>query len=254
VSVRKDGGPRAALVTGAAGGVGRAVCELLSEHQWRVYAFDRQPCPEDWSPSIRYDRVDVTDRAGINEAVARILAESPALHAVVNNAALQVVGPTLDQDGRTWAQVLQTNIESVAIVTKAALQGLEAAGGSVVNVASVHAVATSSDIGVYAASKGGLVALTRALAIELAGSGIRVNAVLPGAVDTSMLRAGLGRASDDVAAALRSLGERTVMGRVGHPREIASVVRFLADCDMSSYMTGAGVVVDGGATIRLSTE
>jgi NAD(P)-dependent dehydrogenase (short-subunit alcohol dehydrogenase family) len=95
------------------------------------------------------------------------------------------------------------------------------------------------------------------MAIELAGDGIRVNAVLPGAVDTGMLRDGLhrghvGDGSDD--ALLKELGSRTVMGRVGEPSEIAKTILFLADADQSGFMTGHAMIVDGGATIRLSTE
>jgi len=134
---------------------------------------------------------------------------------------------------------------------------LQRPGGAVVNVASVHAVATSANIAAYATSKGGMVAMTRAAALELAAEGIRVNAVLPGAVDTPMLRDGLGRACTDgssVDDAMADLAGRTAMGRVGQPREIAEAILFLADPDRSSFMTGQTMVVDGGATARLSTE
>ncbi len=129
--------------------------------------------------------------------------------------------------------------------------------GAIVNVSSVHAVATSKNIAAYAASKGGMVALTRAMAIEFADVGIRVNAVLPGAVDTQMLREGLSRGhvkGSNIEDQLNDLGQRTVMGRVGDPREIAQSILFLADEERSSFITGHAMVVDGGATIRLSTE
>ena len=112
-------------------------------------------------------------------------------------------------------------------------------------------------IAAYAASKGALLALTRALAIELAPDSIRVNAVLPGAVDTPMLRSGLTRGhlqGANVQELMQDLGRRTVMGRVGRPEEIAQAILFLADGDRSSFMTGQTLVVDGGATARLSTE
>ncbi len=125
------------------------------------------------------------------------------------------------------------------------------------NVSSVHAVATSANIAAYAASKGALLALTRALAIELALDRIRVNAVLPGAVDTPMLHAGLtcGHLQGaDVQELMQALAVRTVMRRVGHPEEIAQAIVFLADDQRSSFMTGQALVVDGGAMARLSTE
>jgi len=121
----------------------------------------------------------------------------------------------------------------------------------------VHAVATSPNIAAYAASKGGLVALTRAMAIEFAPTNIRVNAILPGAVDTPMLAAGFNRghlAQGSVEQQKAELARKTVNGRIGQPHEIATVIYFLADSTQSSYMTGQSVVVDGGASARLSTE
>ena len=126
-----------------------------------------------------------------------------------------------------------------------------------VNVSSVHAVATSVNIATYAASKGGLLALTRAMAIEFAPDNIRVNAILPGAVDTPMLRSGLQRghlAGSEITDRLDNLARKTVNGRIGEPREIAHAIYFLADSTQSSFMTGQALVVDGGATARLSTE
>ena len=118
---------------------------------------------------------------------------------------------------------------------------------------SVHAFATSAGSGAYAASKGAVLAFTRAAAIDLAPDNIRVNAVLPGAVDTAMLSEGLNR-SDDPKAARSNLEQRTIMGRVGRPEEIAQAILFLADEDRSSFITGQNLIVDGGALARLSTE
>ena len=125
------------------------------------------------------------------------------------------------------------------------------------NVSSVHAIATSANIAAYAASKGAMLALTRALAIELAPDQIRVNAVLPGAVDTPMLHSGLSRGhlrGDNVLELVQQLGSKHVMGRVGQSQEISEAIYFLADNNRSSFITGQALVVDGGATCRLSTE
>jgi NAD(P)-dependent dehydrogenase (short-subunit alcohol dehydrogenase family) len=129
--------------------------------------------------------------------------------------------------------------------------------GSIVNVSSVHAIATSEGIAAYAASKGAIVALTRALALEFGRNKVRVNAVLPGAVDTPMLRAGLTRGhlkGKNASQLIRALGSKHVMGQVGAPEEIAEGILFLADPARSSFMTGQSLVIDGGATARLSTE
>ena len=116
---------------------------------------------------------------------------------------------------------------------------------------SVHAVATSANISAYAASKGGMLALTRALAIEFAPDDIRVNAILPGAVDTPMLHAGLSRGhfgAGSLPERLENLASKTVIGRVGKPEEIAHAIYFLADETQSSFMTGQALIIDGGAT------
>jgi NAD(P)-dependent dehydrogenase (short-subunit alcohol dehydrogenase family) len=153
---------------------------------------------------------------------------------------------------------MASNLRSVFLGVKLAHPLLKAAGGgAIVNVSSVHAVATSANIAAYAASKGGLLALTRAMAIEFAPDNIRANAILPGAVDTPMLRAGLGRGhvgSGDILERLDNLARKTVNGRIGTPQEIARSIYFLADDAQSSFMTGQALIVDGGATARLSTE
>jgi NAD(P)-dependent dehydrogenase (short-subunit alcohol dehydrogenase family) len=147
-------------------------------------------------------------------------------------------------------------LRSVYLGIRAAHPLLLTNRGSIVNVSSVHAIATSTKIAAYAASKGGMVALTRALALELAPQ-IRVNAILPGAVDTPMLRDGLMRGhlqGANAAELVNDLGSKHVIGRVGQPSEIAEAIYFLADDDRSSFMTGQTLIVDGGATARLSTE
>jgi NAD(P)-dependent dehydrogenase (short-subunit alcohol dehydrogenase family) len=118
-------------------------------------------------------------------------------------------------------------------------------------------VATSENLAAYVTSKGALVALTRAAALELSCDNIRVNALLPGAIDTKMLRSGLSRdhvSGDTIEKRLDQLGQKHAVGRVGKPEEIGQAALFLADKDRSSFMTGQSMIVDGGATARLSTE
>jgi len=152
---------------------------------------------------------------------------------------------------------MASNLRSVYLAVRHAHPLMRGHDAAIVNVSSVHAIATSTNISAYAASKGALLSLTRALAIELAPDQIRVNAVLPGAVNTPMLHDGLVRGpvqGADIQELMRELGRRTVIGRVGRPEEIAQAILFLADNDRSSFMTGQALVVDGGATARLSTE
>jgi NAD(P)-dependent dehydrogenase (short-subunit alcohol dehydrogenase family) len=171
------------------------------------------------------------------------------LDAVMNNAAMQVVKPLLETTVDEWDAVMAANLRAVFLWAQSTHPLMVAAGGgAIVNVSSVHAVATSRGVSSYAASKGGMLALTRSMAIEFAGDNIRVNAILPGAVNTPMLTAHLNQER------LENLARRTVNGRVGEPEEIAHAIYFLADTKQSSFMTGQAIIVDGGATCLLSTE
>ncbi len=249
-------GERVVLITGAAGGIGAACVRYFAEQGWRVIGWDVRPL-DDFPADGLVIRADLQSAAALQEAFARVEAFTARLDALVNNAALQVAKPALQTTLAEWDAVMAVNVRAAFLLAQLAHPFLRAAGGAIVNVASVHAVQTSANIAAYAASKGALLALTRALAIEFAPDGIRVNALLPGAVDTPMLRAGLARGhlqATDVEAQLAQLAAKTVNGRIGLPQEIARAVYFLADNAQSSFMTGQSLIVDGGATARLSTE
>jgi NAD(P)-dependent dehydrogenase (short-subunit alcohol dehydrogenase family) len=249
---------RTILITGAAGGIGRATVALFAEKGWQVIGVDRAEFGADFPSNGLFIQSDVSIGANMETIFKQARAFSDRLHALVNNAALQVARPLLETSVEDWDAVMASNLRSVFLGIKLAHPLLKAAGGAaIVNVSSVHAVATSANIAAYAASKGGLLALTRAVAIEFAGDNIRCNAILPGAVDTPMLRAGLGRGhvpGSDILQRLDNLARKTVNGRVGRPEEIAHSIYFLADEGQSSFMTGQALIVDGGATARLSTE
>ncbi len=249
---------RVVMITGAAGGIGRATVHHFARMGWKVIGVDRAAFGEGFPPDGAFIQADISiseNLQAIFEAAQRITAQ---LHALVNNAAVQVAKPMLETSIEEWNLVLASNLTSVFLGVKLAYPLLKAAGGgAIVNVSSVHAVATSANIAAYAASKGGLLALTRAMAIEFAKDNIRANAILPGAVDTPMLRAGLGRghvSGSDILERLDNLARKTVNGRIGKPDEIAHAIYFLADETQSSFMTGQALIVDGGATARLSTE
>ena len=250
---------RTMLITGAAGGVGRATVKLFAELGWHVIGVDRVEFGEPFPASGLYIQADISDPA-VLETIYREASEyTRVLDAVINNAAVQIAKPLIDTTAEEWDLVMASNLRSVFLGAKLAYPLLKNAanGGAIVNVSSVHAVATSANISAYAASKGGLLALTRAMAIEFARDNIRVNAILPGAVDTPMLRAGMQRGhlgGDSIHERLENLARKTVNGRVGQPAEIAHAIYFLADNNQSSFMTGQALIVDGGATARLSTE
>lgn len=247
---------RIALITGAAGGIGTAAVEAFNKAGWTVLAVDRSE-DGDFPEGTTFFRTDVSEPASVSELFEAVRVKTDRLDALVNNAAVQICKPLVEMHIDEWDAVLNSNLRSVFLMAREALGLLANAKGSIVNVSSVHAIATSKNIAAYAASKGGMVALTRAMAIEFAEAGVRVNAILPGAVDTQMLREGLSRGhvkGSNIEDQLGDLGRRTVIGRVGDPHEIAQSILFLADEERSSFITGHAIVVDGGATIRLSNE
>jgi len=249
---------RIVLITGAAGGIGRATVQHFTRMGWRVIGVDRAPFGESFPENGLYIQSDISVSKNLETIFKQAQKFTDRLHALVNNAAIQVAKPLLETSMEEWDSVLASNLGSVFLGVKLAYPLLKnAGGGAIVNVSSVHAVATSANIAAYAASKGGLLALTRAIAIEFALDNIRANAILPGAVDTPMLRAGLQRGhvdGGDITARLDNLARKTVIGRIGRPEEIAHAIYFLADETQSSFMTGQALIVDGGATARLSTE
>lgn len=249
---------RTVLITGAAGGIGRATVQLFAEKGWRVIGVDIAKYGDEFPANGLFIQADISRGDEMEAIFAKAKEYTDTLDALVNNAAMQIAKPILDTTVEEWDAVMAANLRSVFLGVKLAHPLLQArGGGAVVNVSSVHAIQTSANIAAYAASKGGLLALTRAMAIEFAPDEIRVNAILPGAVDTQMLRAGLGRGhvgDGDIKQRLENLASKTVNGKVGLPEEIASAIYFLADNEQSSFMTGQPMVVDGGATARLSTE
>jgi NAD(P)-dependent dehydrogenase (short-subunit alcohol dehydrogenase family) len=249
---------RHVLITGAAGGIGRATVAYFSASGWKVIGVDRNDFGDSFPSDGLFIQADISNAAEIESIYQQARAFTSQLHAVVNNAALQIVKPILETTVEEWDLVMASNVRSVFLGARLAHPLIKAAGGgAIVNVSSVHAVATSANIAAYSASKGGLLALTRAMAIEFAADNIRANAILPGAVDTPMLRAGMTRghvSGGDIGQRLENLARKTVNGRIGRPEEIASAIYFLADNTQSSFMTGQAMIVDGGATARLSTE
>lgn len=245
-----------ALITGAAGGIGGATARVFAEAGWHVVGVDRQN--GEAPPGItHFIQADIAHPEAADRILKTVRAREGRLDALVNNAAIQLCKSLVETTVDEWDAVMASNVRAVFLAARAAFPLLQESEGAIINVSSVHALATSSCIAAYAASKGALLALTRAMALEFGPHNIRVNAVLPGAVDTSMLHEGLsrGHASGlDLGEMMRGLGRKHVMGRVGRPEEIGQAILFLADGARSSFMTGQAMVVDGGATARLSTE
>lgn len=248
---------RVAAITGVCGGIGRATAKVFNQAGWFVVGVDRSDKDVPTDDVHQFIHADISKVDAPHNIFEYIAAKQGRLDTLVNNAACQICKTISETSVEEFDQIMSCNVRSIFLSVKTALPLLRESEGSIVNISSVHAVATSVGIAAYAASKGALLALTRAMALEFGELGIRCNAVLPGAVDTPMLHAGLGRghvSGEDIQKKIRGLGRKHVMGRVGQPKEIGQTILFLADNDRSSFMTGQALVVDGGATARLSTE
>lgn len=249
---------RSVVITGAAGGVGRASVEFFHSAGWRVLAADvRKPEPA-FPKEVSYFAADISLAAEVEALCDQLAGELPeGLHALVNNAAVQITKPLNETSAQEWDGVHAVNLRAPFLLAKGLYAALSKGKAAIVNISSVHAFATSADIGAYASTKGGLLALTRSMAIEFAPDGIRVNAVLPGATDTPMLDAGLDREhvkGMSAKARKEDLAKKILLKRLATPTEIARAIYFLADSEQSAYITGQSLVVDGGALARLAIE
>lgn len=246
---------RVALVTGAAGGIGLATVQFFAKKGWLVIGVDHKQTSE-LAGMAQFIQADVAQDAAWELILKKIMDQCGQLDTLVNNAAIQICKPLIETSIDEWDSTMSTNVRSVFLGSRCTYPLLQRSGGSIVNISSVHANATSAGLAAYVASKGALLSLTRAMALEFAPN-VRVNAVLPGAIDTPMLIAGLSRghlSGHSIPVRVQELGGKHVLGRTGHPEEIARTIYFLADQEQSSFMTGQAITVDGGATARLSTE
>lgn len=244
------------LITGVSGGIGSATAQIFARAGWHVIGVDLHQ-RDNLQDVHHFICADVSDVADSQRIFAEVTKDEGSIDALINNAAIQICKPLVETTPDEWDAVMASNLRSVYLAVRYAYPLMRGHDSAIVNVSSVHAIATSANVAAYATSKGALLSLTRALALELAPDKIRVNAVLPGAVDTPMLHAGLKRGhieGSDLQGLIRAIGNRTAMGRVGQPAEIAQTILFLADNERSSFMTGQTQVVDGGAIARLSTE
>ena len=243
---------RAALVTGASRGIGRHCAFTLAEAgaAVAVAARDVERC-RDAAREIEGAgaravavELDVTEPESVRAAVARAERELGRLDILVNNAGIVVTKPLLEQSESDWDRVVDTNLKGAWLMAQEAARAMVArgTGGVIINVASLLALRVAAQVSGYAAAKAGLVHLTRAMALELADHGIRVNAVAPGYVETDMNREFLA------TPAGQRMVKRIPQRRIGQPSDLDGVIVLLAS-DASAYMTGSIIAVDGGHSI-----
>src|SRR5580704_6773056 len=232
-----------ALITGGAKGIGRAIARHLLSSGWQVgindlpdsglrRAFSRQR-------GVFIIEGDVRDEEAASDAVDAMVHRFRRLDAVVANAGIMIRKPLRRLTLAEWHRVLDTNLTATFMFARAAEKPLRKAHGSIVTIASTRALMSEPDTESYSASKGGIVALTHALAVSL-GPDIRVNCVSPGWIETK-----------DQGALRRKDHAQHPAGRVGKPQDIAEIVFWLLDRERSGFVTGANFVVDGGMTRKM---
>jgi NAD(P)-dependent dehydrogenase (short-subunit alcohol dehydrogenase family) len=246
---------RRVLVTGAASGIGLATAELFREQGAKVALLDIDATAvRAAAERMGRDRVvavvaDVAAESQVRAAVHEAARELGGLDGIVSAAGVDLMRPFTETSSAEWNRLLAINLTGPMLVCAAALPALRAAGGgTIVTIASGAGLRPLDQRTAYCASKAGLVMFSKALAIDLAPFGIRVNAVCPGIVDTPLFRRTYERAPDPDAELDRILG-RYVIKRVGQPRDIAHAALYLT-CDESAHVTGIALAVDGGRTFH----
>lgn len=238
---------RVALVTGGANGIGRAVCRHLLGSGWRVGIVDL--------PDSRLARQfpararnlvliegDVREEETAARAVGAVVARFGRLDGLVSNAGIMIRKPLRALTPAEWHRVIDTNLTAAFLLARAAEKALRKARGAIVTVASTRAEMSEPNTESYSASKGGIVALTHALAVSL-GPDVRVNCISPGWIETK-----------DYAALRRKDHAQHPAGRVGKPQDVAELVGWLLDGERSGFVTGADFIVDGGMTRKMMYE
>jgi len=226
---------KTAIVTGGAAGIGAAIAERFQAEGTKVVVFDLQSAPS----------VDITDY----EAVKKAVAAAGPVDILVNNAGWDMFKPFLATDPAFWQKIISINLVGPMNLLHCVLPGMaERGGGKVVNIASDAGRVGSSGEAPYSACKGGIIAITKTLARELAGKGVRLNTVCPGLTETAMLEAFMQGAGNPDK--LREAYRRAVpIGRLGKPGDIAGAVLFLASDD-ADFITGQTISVSGGLTMH----
>ena len=244
---------RTAIVTGAGHGIGLATAQLFAEEGARVVLVERDRDAADAATAALvaagHDAVvshtDVSKSDQVAAAIALTVERFGTVDVLVNNAGVELKRPVEDITEDEWDRVLSINLKGTFLMSKLVVPIMKAQrSGSIVNNSSVGNFIAAVNSTAYGASKAGMMALTRGMALELAPFNVRVNAVCPGVIDTPMNERNLTRA-DDPAAMRRSWYDITPLKRLGTPRDVAQSILFLAG-DESSFITGTPLIIDGG--------
>jgi len=251
---------KVAVVTGAAMGIGKGIATIFAREGAKVTLADinvevgRATEREllDAGHDVFFVECDVSDEEAVKAMIQATVDRYGTLNILVNNAGIGVYKSITEATSEEFDRCLAVNLKGVFLCSKYAIPHMQAAGGgSIINIASVHAVQNVGGTVPYAASKGGVAALTRATAIDVARDNIRVNAICPGWIFTPLID-GIFKSSPDPEGMRREVERRQLLGRLGTPEDIGYAALYLAS-DESSYVTGSLLFVDSGMTAQLET-
>ena len=241
---------KTALVTGASGSIGQAICKEFNDLGYQVLGLDLPSvsklkyCKASILADLEIMCRDVIYRRNVFDQIRKLL-DSSYLNVLVNNAAVQIVKPSEALTSEDWHTTLDVNLLAPFLLTQFFLEDLTKTAGSVINIASIHAMLTKPKFVAYATSKAAVVGLTRSLSVEL-GHRVRVNAIAPAAICTPML----SQSFSEQEEAFRQLSQMHPIGRIGTPEEVAKAALFLAS-DQANFITGTTLELDGGISHRL---
>lgn len=240
---------RSVIVTGASSGIGRAIARRFAETGYKVVAAgrdrDRLVRLHEEAADISVWTGDLRDSSACDQLVNHCVRLHGSIGVLINNAGIYFRRQTLETSDDDWRQTLAINLDAPFFLSRAALPYLRKSAGVIINIASDWGIRGGRKAAAYCASKGGLVQLTRAMALDHAAEGIRVNAVCPGDVDTPMLEREAEADGLSHAEALNVYGSQSPIGRVSSADEVAALCLFLAS-DEAATVTGAAIPVDGG--------
>ena len=260
MSVPVEPGPRVVAVTGGASGIGAAAAAAFADRGAHVGVLDRDAQAAGRvaeriaavGGSAEALTVDITDEQAVADTLARLVARRGRLDVLHANAAIEAIGTVTEMPAADWRRTIDVNLTGAFLSARLALRHMAASGGgAIVFTASTLACLGAAETAAYSAAKAGVLALVRVMAIEAAPVGVRVTAVLPGAIDTPMLRREAEMAPDPQAQMARFAAIHP-LGRLGRPEEIAEAVCFLAS-PAASFITGCALSVDGGVSAVQST-
>jgi 2-dehydro-3-deoxy-D-gluconate 5-dehydrogenase len=244
---------KVAIVTGGNGGIGLAMAQGLAKAGARIAVVGRNPgkleaavasLSQQGAKAQAY-AVDVCDEAAVASLVAQVAQDFGRIDILVNNAGINIRKQVQDLSLAEWHGVMDTNLTSAFLCSRAAFPHLKKQGGKVINIGSMTSIFGASFAPAYSASKGGIVQLTRALATAWASDNIQVNAVLPGWIDTELTQ----KARVEVNGLNERILARTPAGRWGQPQDLAGIAVFLSSA-ASDFITGAAIPVDGGYSVQ----